>query len=220
MVKITIVGRAGDGLPLAQGLRYVNEENSYLSFYKQQAEFILQEISKGALSHSMMTILIDHYCFNFLVENGVVYIVLCELAYPRKLAFHYLQDIQKEFEKFDKTLIGKITRPYSFVKLDGIIAKFSRQYIDTRTQANLSKLNLKRKQDLEIVTEEMSHILERRRNSERIRRLQVSPEPASSIWCSPRLEVIAMKWTPIMIMVIASSALVWASLVLTNDYVI
>ncbi|CAK8573532.1 unnamed protein product [Lathyrus sativus] len=220
MVKLTIVGRASDGLPLAQGLRYVNEENSHLSFYKQQAELILQEISKGALSHSMMTILIDHYCFNFLVENGVVYIVLCEFPYPRKLAFLYLQDIQKEFDKFDKTLIGKITRSYSFVKLDGIIAKFSRQYIDTRTQANLSKLNLKRKQDLEIVTEEMSNILERRRNSETIRRLQVTPEPASSIWCSPSLEVIAMKWTPIMIMVITSIALLWASLVLTNDYVI
>jgi vesicle transport protein SEC22 len=53
---------------------------------------------------------------SFLVENGVVYIVLCESTYPRKLAFHYLQDIQKEFEKFDKTLIGKITKPYSFVK--------------------------------------------------------------------------------------------------------
>jgi vesicle transport protein SEC22 len=53
---------------------------------------------------------------SFLVENGVVYIVLCESTYPRKLAFHYLQDIQKEFEKFDKTLIGKITKPDSFVK--------------------------------------------------------------------------------------------------------
>lgn len=53
---------------------------------------------------------------SYLVENGVVFIVLCEFTYPRKLAFHYLQDIQKEFEKFDKTLIGKITRPYSFVK--------------------------------------------------------------------------------------------------------
>lgn len=53
---------------------------------------------------------------SYLVENGVVFIVLCESMYPRKLAFHYLQDIQKEFEKFDKTLIGKITRPYSFVK--------------------------------------------------------------------------------------------------------
>ncbi|XP_045825859.1 25.3 kDa vesicle transport protein isoform X2 [Trifolium pratense] len=173
MVKVTIVGRGSDGLPLAQGLRYVNEENSYLSFYRQKAEFILQEISKGTLTPSMMTILIDHYCFNFLVENGVVYVVLCESTYPRKLAFHYLQDIQKEFEKFDKTLIGKITKPYSFVKF------------------------------------------------ETMRRLVVTPQPTSStIWCSPRLEVIAMKWTPILIMVITSIALLWASLVLKDDYII
>lgn len=46
---------------------------------------------------------------------------------------------------------------------DGIIANFSRQYIDTRTQANLSKLNVNKKQELDIVTEEMSNILERRR---------------------------------------------------------
>ncbi|XP_045825851.1 25.3 kDa vesicle transport protein isoform X1 [Trifolium pratense] len=222
MVKVTIVGRGSDGLPLAQGLRYVNEENSYLSFYRQKAEFILQEISKGTLTPSMMTILIDHYCFNFLVENGVVYVVLCESTYPRKLAFHYLQDIQKEFEKFDKTLIGKITKPYSFVKFDGIIANFSRQYIDTRTQANLAKLKTNKKQEVNIVTEEMSNILERRRRSlETMRRLVVTPQPTSStIWCSPRLEVIAMKWTPILIMVITSIALLWASLVLKDDYII
>ncbi|XP_057424185.1 25.3 kDa vesicle transport protein SEC22-1 [Lotus japonicus] len=221
MVKLTVVGRASDGLPLAQGLRYTNEENgSYLSCYKQQAEFILKEISKGALMASKMTIRIDHYCFNYLVEKGIVFIVLCESTYPRKLAFHYLQDIQKEFEKFDKTLIGKITKPYSFVKFDGIIANFSRQYIDTRTQANLSKLNVNRKRELDVVAEDMSNILERRRISETMRRLSNTPQqPASSIWGSPRLEVIAMKWTPIMIIVISSVALLWASLVLTDDYI-
>lgn len=65
MVKVTIVGRASDGLPLAQGLRYMNEENGYFSRYRQQAEFILQEISRGALTASKMTILIDYYCFKY-----------------------------------------------------------------------------------------------------------------------------------------------------------
>ncbi|KAL2948834.1 hypothetical protein AAZX31_20G145300 [Glycine max] len=163
---------------------------------------------------------------SYLVENGVVFIVLCESTYPRKLAFHYLQDIQKEFEKFDKTLIGKITRPYSFVKFvtislsDGIIANISRQYIDTRTQANLSKLNANRKQDLDIATEDIYKILERKRNSETMRRLPVTPQPESTIWCSPQLEVIALKWTPIMIIVITSMALLWASLALTDDFIV
>ncbi|RZB44139.1 25.3 kDa vesicle transport protein isoform B [Glycine soja] len=226
MVKVTIVGRVSDGLPLAQGLRYMNEEYGYLSCYRQQAEFILREFSRGALTAPKMTIHIDNFCFNYLVENGVVFIVLCESTYPRKLAFHYLQDIQKEFEKFDKTLIGKITRPYSFVKFvtislsDGIIANISRQYIDTRTQANLSKLNANRKQDLDIATEDIYKILERKRNSETMRRLPVTPQPESTIWCSPQLEVIALKWTPIMIIVITSMALLWASLALTDDFIV
>lgn len=48
---------------------------------------------------------------------------------------------------------------------DGIIASVSRQYIDTRTQANISKLNADRKQVIDVVTEDMSNIFERRRNS-------------------------------------------------------
>ncbi|XP_054787790.1 25.3 kDa vesicle transport protein SEC22-1 isoform X2 [Prosopis cineraria] len=222
MVKLTIVGRVSDGLPLAQGLRYVNEENGYLSFYQKQAQLILQEISRGALTASKMTIPIDHHSFNYLIENGVVFIVLCDSSYPRKLAFHYLQDLQKEFEKFDKTLTDKITRPYSFVKFDGIIANIRRQYIDTRTQVNLSKLNANRKQDIDVVTEVMSNILRRRGP---VGRLPSTPPPASPIWGSPQLEfrsfgiqVIALKWTPIMIIVVASMVLLWASLVLT-DYV-
>ncbi|XP_052729979.1 25.3 kDa vesicle transport protein isoform X2 [Vigna angularis] len=155
-----------------------------------------------------------------MVENGVVFIVLSESTYPRKLAFHYLQDIQKEFEKFDKTLIGKITSPYSFIKFDGIIANISRQYIDTRTQANLSKLNANRKQDVDVASQDFYDIVERKRNSETMRRLPVTPQPESTIWCSPRLEAIALEWTPIMILVITSMALLWATLVLTDDFII
>lgn len=140
---------------------------------------------------------------------------LCDSSYPRKLAFHYLQDLQKEFERLDNSLVEKITRPYSFVKFgnlcnptllvwcyicmenwwmvflvcteiacyyagislfllsnlysnwlaDGVIGSIRKQYIDTRTQANLSKLNANRKKDLEIITEHISEILQRKRNS-------------------------------------------------------
>ncbi|XP_054787793.1 25.3 kDa vesicle transport protein SEC22-1 isoform X5 [Prosopis cineraria] len=180
MVKLTIVGRVSDGLPLAQGLRYVNEENGYLSFYQKQAQLILQEISRGALTASKMTIPIDHHSFK----------------YPF----------------------------FCILKLYGIIANIRRQYIDTRTQVNLSKLNANRKQDIDVVTEVMSNIL-RRRGPETVGRLPSTPPPASPIWGSPQLEfrsfgiqVIALKWTPIMIIVVASMVLLWASLVLT-DYV-
>lgn len=63
MVKLTMVGRVRDGLPLAQGIRYFNEENDDVLGYKQQAEFILKEISRGALSPSKMAIQMHHQCF-------------------------------------------------------------------------------------------------------------------------------------------------------------
>ncbi|KAJ4706049.1 25.3 kDa vesicle transport protein-like [Melia azedarach] len=94
-----------------------------------------------------MTICVDHHSFHYLVENGICFITLCDCSYPRKLAFHYLQDLQKEFDKFDTitSLIDKITRPYSFVKFESIIGNIKKHYIDTRTQANLSKLNANRR---------------------------------------------------------------------------
>ena len=80
MVKITIVARVRDGLPLAQGLvRYLDKEinQGILCNYKQQAEFILQEISIGALPPSKMTILIDHhslkYPFSFLLSTLIAF---------------------------------------------------------------------------------------------------------------------------------------------------
>ncbi|KAI5569988.1 hypothetical protein POPTR_012G140600v4 [Populus trichocarpa] len=221
MVKITIVGRVIDGLPLAQGPRYVNEENDNFLCYKQQGEFILKEISRGALIPSMMTIRIDHHSLNYLIGNGACFMTLCDSSYPRKLAFHYLQDLQKEFERLDNSLVEKITRPYSFVKFDGVIGSIRKQYIDTRTQANLSKLNANRKKDLEIITEHISEILQRKRNSEISERLPATtPRTASPVWGSPLLEVIALKWTPITTIVAVAAILLWASLVLTDNFII
>lgn len=65
MVKLTLVGRVKDGLPLAEGPTYMNQENDNLSTYKQQGEFILKEISRGALSTSKMTIFLNSYCFKY-----------------------------------------------------------------------------------------------------------------------------------------------------------
>lgn len=46
---------------------------------------------------------------------------------------------------------------------DTIIGNIRKQYVDTRTQANLSKLNAHRQKELDIATEELSQITERRR---------------------------------------------------------
>lgn len=64
---MTIVGRVSDGLPIAQGPRYVSQEDDNISSYMQQAEFILEEISRsGSLAPSKMIIPIDdNHCFQY-----------------------------------------------------------------------------------------------------------------------------------------------------------
>ncbi|KAF6159582.1 hypothetical protein GIB67_008011 [Kingdonia uniflora] len=204
MVKLTIVGRVSDGLPLAQGSRYLNEEKENMAFYKQQGEIILKEIARGALIHSKMSILVDHHSFNYLIKNGLCYITLCELSYPRRLAFHYLEDLQKEVEKVDVKIVEAITKPYCFIRIDNVIGSIRKQYLDTRTQSNLSKLKAKHRQDLSIVTEDISKIMDNRKLVI-FQSILMSPDAVSTIWCSPLLEAIAMKWTPITILAVVTS---------------
>ncbi|KAK8521292.1 hypothetical protein V6N12_005201 [Hibiscus sabdariffa] len=166
MVKLTLVGRVKDGLPLAQDARYLNHETTtshkLSSNYKQQAEFLLHEISRGALPLPSMTVRVDHHSFN-------------------------------------------------------VIANMRKQYIDKRTQANLSKLNANRRRELDVVTENMSDIIERRRNSEI---LQTPAANNTSRTSSPRLEAIALIWTPIAIIIVVALILLWASIIFTDDYLI
>ncbi|KAI3458162.1 hypothetical protein Pfo_014825 [Paulownia fortunei] len=212
MLKLTIVGRVRDGLPIAQGPRYVNEENDDISTYKQQGEFLLREISRGALPPSKMSIFLDHHCFNYMVENGICFMALCDSMYPRKLAFYYLQDLQQEFNKFDVGLTERIMRPYSFIRFDGIIGNIRRKYADTRTQANLSKINSDGSQEVDIVTESFTQIVKRRRRSEMLERMSEAHLHASPIWCSKRLEIIALKWIPLGLVLAVTTVLLWTSL--------
>ncbi|XP_038875892.1 25.3 kDa vesicle transport protein [Benincasa hispida] len=219
MVKLTMVGRVRDGLPIAQGIRYINEENDDVLGYKKQAEFILKEISRGTLSSSKMAILMHHHCFIYLVENGVCYMTLCDSSYPRKLALHYLQDLQKEVGEFEYALINKLIKPYSLTQFDGIISNIRKQYIDTRTQANLCKLNANRRQaDPDMLTCSLSEILERRRKLDMVERSMCnntnSQGASSSIWGSPCLQEIGLKWTPMVVTFGVVLIILWASFLL------
>lgn len=104
--------------------------------------------------------------WSFLVEKNICYIALSDSSYPRKLLFHYLQDLRKELDNFGETaLIQTTSKPYSFVRFSKIIGRIRKQYMDTRTQANLSKLNASRKQELDVVTEHLNDFMQRRQLS-------------------------------------------------------
>jgi len=54
--------------------------------------------------------------FSYLIEQNVCYMCLCQGAYPKPLAFSYLQELQKEFSAMYAAEVATVARPYAFVR--------------------------------------------------------------------------------------------------------
>ena len=124
MVKLTMLARVADGLPLAEGLDSDRAED--LEPYKQQAKTLFKKLSQGPPPPSRMSYESGPYFLHYMIEAGVCYLTLSDRGYPKKLAYQYLEDLP---------------RPYAFIKFDTFIQKTKKLYQDTRTQRNLNKLN-------------------------------------------------------------------------------
>ncbi|KAI8924215.1 Longin-like domain-containing protein [Entophlyctis helioformis] len=137
MVKSTLIARVADGLPLAASMD--DEEADNLTDYKAQAKQLFKSLSQNAEQRCSLDS--PPYVFHYMIEFGVCYLCLCDRSYPKKLAFAYLEELQKEFQSLYGNEVGTVARPYAFVKFDSFIQKSKKQFKDARTQRNLQRLN-------------------------------------------------------------------------------
>ena len=139
MVKLTMLARVADGLPLAEGLDSDRQQD--LEQYKQQAKTLFKKLSQGPPPPSRMSYESGAFFLHYLIEGGVCYLTLCDRGYPKKLAYQYLEDLQREFSTQNGAQVETVARPYAFIKFDTFIQRTKKLYLDTRTQRNLNKLN-------------------------------------------------------------------------------
>jgi hypothetical protein len=52
---------------------------------------------------------------SYLIANNVVYLTIAEKSYPRKLAFSYLDELQKEFDQSHGSQVDTVRKPYAFL---------------------------------------------------------------------------------------------------------
>lgn len=57
---------------------------------------------------------------SYVIEKGVVYLVLSEASFHKKLAFAYLEDLQAEFHEQHGKKVPTVSRPYSFIEFGEI----------------------------------------------------------------------------------------------------
>ncbi|KAK9856776.1 hypothetical protein WJX84_011765 [Apatococcus fuscideae] len=157
MVKMTLIARVADGLPLAEGLD--TDKSHELDQFKQQAKTLFKKMSQSSSPPSRMSMETGPLTFHYIIENNVCYLTLAEKAYPKKLAFQYLEELQKEFSRLYGSQIDTVARPYAFIKFDTFIQKTKKLYADTRTQRNIDRLNADISEVHSIMTRNIQEVL-------------------------------------------------------------
>ncbi|KAH9843979.1 protein transport protein Sec22 [Rhodofomes roseus] len=161
MVKSTLVVRASDALPLAASVDDEQTEHA-LQEHKQQAKLIFRRITPNA--EPRCSIESAQYTLHYLISDNVVYLVIADKSYPRKLAFSYLDELSKEFATSYGAKVDTARKPYAFGGFDTFMGKTTRLYQDTRTanaagSSNLDRLNDDLQDVTRIMTKNMEELL-------------------------------------------------------------
>jgi len=174
MPLITLIGRLSDGLPLAASM--ADERDAFggeLETYERQAKKILRSVSKQhaeagsyqpAASPPEPYVTVesgDHFSFHYIIDVGVCILTLTEKAYPRRLAYDYLDELRTEFQVVHGKQVEVASRPYEFIRFDTFIQKTKKLYSDSRTQRNLDKLNSDLREVHSIMTKNINDVLGR-----------------------------------------------------------
>ncbi|KAF3603228.1 hypothetical protein F2Q69_00038001 [Brassica cretica] len=101
MMKMTLIARIADGLPLAEGLHDGHDLQDN-EVYKEQGMSLIKKLPRGGNEASYIT------------RGRVCCLTMCDHCYPEELAFKYLEDLKSEFERVDGLNIETATRPYEF----------------------------------------------------------------------------------------------------------
>ncbi|KAL8458743.1 hypothetical protein ACS0TY_036306 [Phlomoides rotata] len=212
MVKLTMIARVTDGLPLAEGLddgRDVPDSD----FYKQQVKSLFKNLSRGQNEPSRMSIETGPYIFHYIIEGRVCYLTMCDRAYPKKLSFQYLEDLKNEFEHTYGNQIETAARPYAFIKFDTFIQKTKKLYQDTRTQRNISKLNDELYEVHQIMTRNVQEVLGVGEKLDQVSQMSSRLTSESRIYADKAKDLnrqaLIQKWAPVAVVLGVVFLLFW-----------
>jgi vesicle transport protein SEC22 len=157
---VTFVARIQDGMILVATQDYMNE----LEEYKNACKALIKNLNK---SHTPARCTIEggsgsKYYIHYIIESNLVYLCICERGYPRKLAFTYLEEVNKEFQViYSIDDILRFSRPYAAISFDPKMQRIRRTYLDPNTAGNVSKLNNELYEIHNIMSANINEVLQR-----------------------------------------------------------
>jgi vesicle transport protein SEC22 len=92
-----------------------------------------------------------------MVEDGLVYVVMTERAYPTRLSVQFLEEVHRAFvaeltnehgADAWRAAVGRADKPYAYIRFERSIARIRKDFADQSSSSNSNRL----KEDLAEVT--------------------------------------------------------------------
>ncbi|KAJ4289591.1 SNAP receptor [Kalmusia sp. IMI 367209] len=156
MIEHTVVSRLEGSLVLCASLE-TRELDPELNEVINKAKLVQRRLNRNSEPQGS-------------IESDLAFLCICNRAYPRKLAFTYLSDLQTEFENNYKpdSYSSPTLRPYALNGFDKYIQQTKETYQDTRATQNLDKLNSELKDVTKVMTKNIEDLLYRGDSLERM----------------------------------------------------
>jgi vesicle transport protein SEC22 len=143
MVLVTYIARLSDGLMLVSSYTPSQEMERYVNYGRR----LVQQLSYD--SPALCTVDADPFTFHYRIAQGIVYLALTPKAYPKKLAFVFLDEVLHAFVSFLQQQVGpnweatvrQLDRPYVYIQFDRTLVQMRREYADPQSSRSLQKLN-------------------------------------------------------------------------------
>ena len=113
MTVLSLIARVSDGLMLAEAMDST-EGKSEVEEHRVEAKKLVKTLSRKSPTRLAIETGASYFCY--IIENDVCYLTLCEKSYPKKLAFKFLEELQKEFDIQYGADVANTKRPYAYIK--------------------------------------------------------------------------------------------------------
>ena len=172
MINGIIISRKSDGLIFCEVMDDEDNDKNFWVVRTKAQEFLKNMKGK----ENLCTVNIDSqtYVLHYKINENVVYLVITHKKYPAKLAFCFLSDIDDGFTEELKNQFGTqsvsyyskletIDRANYFLKFEKYIKKKRNEYLDTKSNSNIERLNKEISDVHQIMAENLNLIMDRDR---------------------------------------------------------
>jgi len=191
-----------------------------LETYKQQAREVVRKLADGR-APARMSIESGVYLFNYIIEDGVCFLTLCDRAYPKKLAFAFLVDVHKAFvEELQHehgaawgTAVATASRAFQFLRFDRVLHRLKRDYADPSSRQNKSKLEEELADIRSIMRKNISEVLERGERLDEVSKIssKLVEDSKKFKWGAKKLNLLDAwkKYAPFVIVLLVVIVVLW-----------